>query len=71
MNEQITKLASKHALYVDGGNGKTNYTFTKESMAEFVQLIVEACAQHIENNTDRHRKDYFADLVRQTFGVEL
>jgi hypothetical protein len=43
MNERIKELASKHALYVDGGNGKTNYTFTKESLDVFIDSLVNEC----------------------------
>ena len=28
------------------------------------------CVDVIMNNTDRHRKEYFADLLRKHFGVE-
>jgi len=63
MNKRIQLLATKNALYVDGGNGKTNYTFTKESMEELVELIVRECADHIMSSSDRYRKEYFADRV--------
>ena len=63
MNKRIQLLATKNALYVDGGNGKTNYTFTKESMEELVELIVRECADHIMTSSDRYRKEYFADRV--------
>ena len=63
MNKRIQLLATKNALYVDGGNGKTNYTFTKESMEELVELIVRECADHIMSSSDCHRKEYFADRV--------
>ena len=74
MNLIIKELASKHALYVDGGNGKTNYTFTQESLTEFTELIIRECAQvcqdqpnHYALKTDR---DNCAVAIKQHFGVE-
>ena len=74
MNERIQQLAVKHALYVDGGHGKTNYTFTKESLKEFAELIVRECAQvcqdqpnHYALKTDR---DNCAVAIKEHFGVE-
>jgi hypothetical protein len=48
MNLEIKQLATKHALYVDGGGGKTNYTFTKESLDEFVKEIANECSSICE-----------------------
>jgi len=45
------KLAAKHALYVDGGAGKTNYTFTKESLKEFTDLIILECVREFVRKT--------------------
>jgi hypothetical protein len=69
MNEQIQQLAAKHALYVDGGAGKTNYTFTKESLKEFAELIVQECAQDFDNTYMSGGKTMGA-YIREKFGVE-
>jgi hypothetical protein len=69
MNEQIQQLAAKHALYVDGGAGKINYTFTKESLKEFAELIVRECAQDFDNTYMSGGKTMGA-YIREKFGVE-
>jgi hypothetical protein len=66
MNLIIKQLASKHALYVDGGNGKTNYTFTQESLEEFTNFIVRKCAD-IAGTAEPYKAE---DLIKQHFGVE-
>ena len=37
--------------------------FTRES-------VVKECIDVIMNNNDRHRKEYFASLLKEHFGVE-
>jgi CO dehydrogenase/acetyl-CoA synthase gamma subunit (corrinoid Fe-S protein) len=80
VNERIEKLAAKHALYVDGGAGKTNYTFTKESLKEFTELIVRECAEHaltFNNNLQslndkeiRTHSSRVSDYILDRMGVE-
>ena len=33
-------------------------------------LIINECASHISDNTDRYRKDYFANTVLEHFGLK-
>jgi hypothetical protein len=84
MNILIKQFASKHALYVDGGEGKTNYTFTQDSLTEFTELIVKECLSIVEP-TQHHQafaQGYLGDVeglelldgkvkqIKQHFGVE-
>ena len=34
------------------------------------KFVVQECIDVIMNSTDRHRKEYFADLLKKHFGVE-
>ena len=36
----------------------------------FAELIIQECVDTIMNDTDRHRKEYFAGLLKEHFGVE-
>ena len=84
MNLLTKQLATKYALYVDGGDGKTNYTFTKESLTEFTELIIRECI-NIVKPTQHHEafaQGYLGDVeglelldnkvkqIKQHFGVE-
>ena len=84
MNLLTKQLATKYALYVDGGDGKTNYTFTQESLTEFTELIVKECLSIVEP-TQHHQafaQGYLGDVeglelldnkvkqIKQHFGVE-
>jgi len=67
MNERIKKLADDcRTLYRDG-SGEYVEQFDEEKFAE---LIVRECLDVVENTNDRYRKEYFADKIRQRFGVE-
>jgi len=35
-----------------------------------MKTVVQECIDVIMNSTDRHRKEYFADLLKKHFGVE-
>lgn len=37
---------------------------------KFAELLIKECSNAIMNNTDRHRKEYFAGLVLGHFGIE-
>ena len=59
MNERIQELAAR--IY---GSQAT------EQEIKFAELIVRECIDSVENTNDRYRKDYFADKIRERFGVE-
>ena len=63
MNERINELLEQAGV---------KYTIMpKDTVYEkFAELIVRECAGHIMNSTDRHRKEYFASMILEHFGVE-
>lgn len=65
MNGKITELAEQSG-YQEG------FRFALEDfdLEKFADLVVKECIDAIMNNTDRHRKEYFANLVKEHFGVE-
>ena len=69
MNERIKELLSQAGgEFYEGFAGSTNFVkFAENDFEKFAELIVRECAQHVLNDTDRHRKEYFADLVKTTF----
>ena len=58
MNPTLAQLAHKAGITVNAESEK------------FAELIVRECIDSVENTNDRHRKDYFANKIRQHFGVE-
>ena len=68
MNERIQELLEQAKTESSQWLGsKPATTITYDELEKFAELIVEACAQHVLNDTDRYRKEYFADLVKTTF----
>jgi hypothetical protein len=65
MNKNIRELAEQSG-YQEG------FRFALEDfdLEKFADLIIKECIDAIMNNTDRHRKEYFANLVKEHFGVE-
>jgi hypothetical protein len=69
MNERIFELAYEAEDYADGivdQGGEFHEAYTQK----FAELIVRECVKSIMTNTDRYRRDYFADLVLKHFGVD-
>jgi hypothetical protein len=63
MNERIKELLEQA--------GVTYAVMPKDTVYEkFAELIVQECADHIMNSTDRYRKEYFANMIKEHFGVE-
>ena len=68
MNKKI-KQFSEQAIHDD--NGETLHFLPHPRYIEkFSALIIQECIDTIMNNTDRHRKEYFANLLKEHFGVE-
>lgn len=44
----------------------SNYKDTRDTK----ESVIQECIDVIMNSTDRHRKEYFADLLKKHFGVE-
>jgi hypothetical protein len=69
MNERIKELAEQAEKYADD-NFKGEPTYSEAYDSKFAELIVKECADHIMNSTDRYRKEYFANMIKEHFGVE-
>lgn len=41
----------------------------KDQMIEFGLSIVRDCISILENDTDRHRREYFSSLLKSQFGI--
>jgi len=65
MNKRIFELLKQATTDINPQDRE--WVFSRVDQVKFAELIVEACAQHVLNDTDRHRKEYFADLVKTTF----
>ena len=67
MNERIKQLAEQAGYLPDMfGIGHWDMPECKK----FAELIVKECADHIMNSTDRYRKEYFANMIKEHFGVK-
>lgn len=56
MNERIREVAIK---------AQVEHCISHVRLQEFADLIIEMCAEHILESSDRHRKEYFAAKVRE------
>jgi hypothetical protein len=70
MNKRIQELALQcgawHQVY-DQKRFMVNGNFDVE---QFAQLVVQECADHVMQTSDRYRKEYFAEKVLETFRNE-
>ena len=69
MNQRIKQLAEQAEKYADD-NFKGEPTYSEAYDSKFAELIIRECADHIMNSTDRYRKEYFANMIKEHFGVE-
>jgi hypothetical protein len=49
---------------------KDVHEFVKCMAEKFSELIVNECVSAVEDTNDRYRKDYFANKIKEHFGVE-
>lgn len=74
MNSNLERLASALALYVDGGQGKVNYTFTKESLEVYTNEVVSMCVNiaDLYAMPDGTSRDAMAisNAIKNRFGIE-
>jgi len=71
MNERIKELAEQAISNVRFWKAeKESYVVDQDELAKFAELIVRECIDAVENTNDRYRRDYFADKIRERFGVE-
>ena len=67
MNPKIQQLAELADLYADEKTyspGEYHPDWHQVRDQRFAELLVESIALHLENSTDRYRKEHFANLVR-------
>ena len=67
MNQRIRELAEQAGMW------RQAYDIGEESPAgleKFAELIVGECISAVENTNDRYRRDYFAQKIKQHFGIE-
>jgi hypothetical protein len=69
MNQRIKQLAEQAEKYADD-NFKGEPTYSEAYDSKFAELIVRECTDHIMNSTDRYRKEYFANMIKEHFGVK-
>ena len=70
MNERIRELAEKAGFVLWGdemwGPGKGNIDWSSNYDKElllYTDLVIQMCADHIMDSSDRYRKEYFAKKV--------
>ena len=66
MKNRLLELAQEAEQSANLGNAID----VKLMMQNYGKLIIQECIDVIMNNTDRHRKEYFAGLLKEHFGVE-
>ena len=68
MNERIAELLKQATSHRTLSSG-VKYDFTVDQ-EKFADLIIQECIHAVENTNDRYRRDYFAEKIREHFGVE-
>ncbi len=70
MNEKIRKFAvMSFDIELDRRNFE-EFSTDVYGVEKFAQLVIKECVDTIMNDTDRHRKEYFAGLLKEHFGIE-
>ena len=78
MNERIRELYQQAHMVREypaddpwrGGNPATVYWGGERSAEKFAQLIIQECANLVDNNDDSYPYVSFGDMIKQHFGVE-
>ncbi len=65
-NRSLAKSKIQELMY-EAGYAAPELAGRANKLAE---LIVRECIHAIENTNDRYRRDYFANKIREHFGVE-
>lgn len=63
MNPKILELAKQSEYSSNMGD----HIDIKSMMEKFSELIIQEAISAIMNDSDRHRKEYFANVVRKHF----
>ena len=67
MKNRIEELAYQSGIAL--GNNYAEGS-RRELLEKFAELIIRECISAVEDTNDRYRKDYFANKIREHFGVE-
>jgi hypothetical protein len=70
MNERIRELWDQAAKVIDSDRDPYSWESQTRFMEQFANLIVAECIDAVENSNDRYRRDYFAEKIRERFGVK-
>ena len=68
MNRKLLELANKAGMEVDQFGMIQGCA--EHSLNTLFELIISESINTILNNTDRYRKEYFADLLRKQFEIK-
>lgn len=70
--DRIIKYSSVSHYPIAGMNfDSPDYVVGSDELEEFAQEIVRECINHIMNSSDRYRKDHFANMLFEHFGMSL
>ena len=67
MKNRIEELAYQSGIAL--GNNYAEGS-RRDLLEKFAELIIRECISAVEDTNDRYRKDYFANKIREHFGVE-
>jgi hypothetical protein len=71
MNERIKELALQaDAIILGSVQSKSAGLLIEKWEQKFAELIIKECCGVIMNSNDRYRREYFANIVQEHFGVE-
>jgi hypothetical protein len=72
MKKKIRKLAKKAGFVIWGdaswGPGKGHVDWScnyDEELVKYTDLVIQMCADHIMESSDRYRKEYFAQKLME------
>lgn len=69
MNDTLVKALAEQA--VAAVQNRPNGTCEMDKYNQkFAELIVDECARHIMNSSDRNRREFFAVKIKNHFGIE-
>lgn len=67
MNKRLEELALECGAW-NQVYGDRNFMLDEHfDIKKFAQLVIQECADHVMMTSDRHRKEYFAQKVLETF----
>lgn len=68
MNNRIKELLEQSTEVYDNWYSGKSVCMVDYNM--FAELLIRECVDVVLMSSDRHRKEYFAGLIKQHFGVQ-